>query len=320
MDAVAKRLNLYRGGALLFVVALLALWGGLGNSPSPPPATQTPSSDKLSVVATTTLVGDVVRQVAGDRADVSVLLPPNVDAHTFEPAPRDLVAVATADVVFVNGFQLEGPLLTALERVGEHTALTSVSRGIVPRALGKGESGDRTSIDPHVWLDPNNVIVWVDNIARALSQVDPEHAPDYRTNAARYDSKLRALDAWIEDQVAHIPPRDRLLVTNHDAFGYLAQRYGFRLIGSVLPGLSTLAEPSAKNLATLIDAIKKLGVKAIFVGTTVNPTLARRLAEDTGVTLVSVYTASLGAPGGPAATYLDYMRFDVAAIVGALEP
>jgi len=215
---------------------------------------------------------------------------------------------------------LEGPLLTAIERVGEHTALTPVSRGIAPRALGEGESGAGAALDPHVWLDPNNVIVWVDNIARALGQAAPSHARDYEANAAAYVAKLRTLDAWIQDQVAHIPPPERLLVTNHDAFGYLAQRYGFELVGSVLPGLSTLADPSAKNLATLIDAIKKLGVKALFVGTTVNPTLAQRLAEDTGVQLVTVYTSSLSAPGGPAASYLDFMRFDVAAIVGALAP
>jgi len=315
---VSKRLIVYRCGAALLAGVLLFMLGRAVLRPSPPPeATQVLDGDALSVVVTTTLIGDVVRQVAGNRAEVSVILPPNVDAHTFEPAPRDLAAVARADVVFVNGFQLEGPLLSAIEQVGEHTTLTPVSQGITPRTLTGKEAG---AVDPHVWFDPNNVVVWTNNVARVLSQADPAHASDYETNAAGYVSKLQTLDAWIQAQVARIPRERRLLVTDHDVFGYLAQRYGFQRVGALVPGLSTLAEPSAKNLATLIDAIKTLGVKAIFVGVTVNPTLAQRLSEDTGVQFVSVYTSSLSAPGGAATTYLDLMRFDVTAIVGALGP
>ena len=168
-------------------------------------------------------------------------------------------------------------------------------------------------------MDPNNVIIWVDNIERAMSEMDPENSDSYRANAASYRQALTDLADWLSGQVAQIPQANREMVTDHQVFGYLAARYGFNQIGAVIPGYSTLSEPSAQELAALETAIRDLGVQAIFVGNTVNPALTRRVAEDTGVQLVTLYTGSLTPQGEPASTYLDYMRYNANAIIDALK-
>jgi ABC-type Zn uptake system ZnuABC Zn-binding protein ZnuA len=175
------------------------------------------------------------------------------------------------------------------------------------------------TVDPHVWFDPHHVSTWVDNAARALSAIDPVQAATYQANAEQYRQELQALDRWIVEQVAAIPATNRQLVTDHLIFSYFAQRYGFEQVGAVVPGYSTLSEPSAQELAALEDAIRQTGVKAILVGNTVNPALAERVAGDTGTRLVQVYTDSLTAPGGEAESYLAFMRYNVRAIVDALK-
>ncbi|MEM5775715.1 MAG: zinc ABC transporter substrate-binding protein, partial [Anaerolineaceae bacterium] len=160
---------------------------------------------------------------------------------------------------------------------------------------------------------------WVDNIQQALSEADPDHAAVYQANADAYRAQLRDLDAWIREQVAAIPEENRRLVTDHMEQGYFADEYGFTLVGALIPGYSTLSEPSAKDMAEIEDAIRALGVKAVFVGNTINPTLAERVAADTGIQLVYIYSGSLSPAGGEASTYLDYMRYNVNAIVGALK-
>ena len=173
--------------------------------------------------------------------------------------------------------------------------------------------------DPHTWIDPNNVIIWVENISKALSESDPENAAVYKSNAQKYTIKLEELDTWIQNQVSEIPEGDRKLVTDHAMFGYFAARYGFEQIGAVFPGFSTMAEPAAQEIAALEDAIKAYGVRAIFVGNTINPSLANQIAKDTGIKVVTIYTGSLSESGGEAGTYLDYMRYNVSAIANALK-
>jgi ABC-type Zn uptake system ZnuABC Zn-binding protein ZnuA len=177
---------------------------------------------------------------------------------------------------------------------------------------------DHMGADPHVWTDPHSVMVWAGNIADSLGVLDPANADTYETNAQTYVEELEKLDEWIEEQVARVAPHDRQLVTDHTAFGYFAKRYGFDQVGAVIPGYSTLAEPSARELARLEGAIENRGVKAVFVGLTVNPDLARRVAEDTGTKLVFLYTGSLSEPDGPAGDYMAFMRYNVNAIVDAL--
>jgi ABC-type Zn uptake system ZnuABC Zn-binding protein ZnuA len=271
----------------------------------------TPTDGRLAVSTSTTILGDVARQIGGSRVDVNVLLPLGADPHAFEPRPQDVAALTDADVVLVNGLGLEAtlqPLLTNAKNI------VTVSDGITALPFAGEEGG----LDPHVWQDPNNVIVWARNMADAFSKADPAHADEYAANAEKYIAELTALDAWIQAQVAQVPAGNRKLVTEHATFGYFAARYGFEQIGEIIPSVSTGASPSAQELAALEDAIRSSGVKAVFVGTTVSPDMSRRVADDTGVKLVSLFTDSLSQPGGGAESYLEFMRYNVNAIVEAL--
>jgi manganese/iron transport system substrate-binding protein len=285
----------------------------------------TPSArgDKLYVIATTTIVGDVVQQVGGDAIALTVLLPVGTDPHTFDPSPQDMAKVTDADVVFANGAGLEAFLERLLANAGGDADVVYVSDGLTLIEGGhdhaEGDAHDEMGADPHTWTDPNNVLQWVDNIEAALSSQDPNHAADYKANAEAYRAQLRDLDAWVREQVSTIPVENRKLVTDHEAFAYFAQRYGFEQVGAIVPGYSTAAQPSAQELADLEDHIKTYSVKAVFVGNTVNPALAQRVTDDTGVKLISLYTGSLTEPGGEADSYLNYVKYNVGAIVEGLK-
>lgn len=314
------------------------------------------SGDQLRAVATTSIVGDVVGQVGGEHIELTVLVPTGADPHSFEPSPQDAVALAEADVIFINGLGLEEFMQDLLESAGSDAAVVAVSEGVAPRELGgdhdheegeeheeeadhegdhdheEGEEHEEEAdheeaeehehehegLDPHVWMDPNNVVVWVENIATALSGADPDNAASYQANADAYRAELLALDTWIREQVAQLDLEQRILVTDHDSFGYLAAAYDFEVVGAIIPSFSTGASPSAGELADLVDRIEEHKVPAIFVGTTVNPSLAEQIGNDLGVGVVSLYTGSLSDADGPASSYLDFMRYNIEAIVGAL--
>ncbi len=320
--------------SFLFFVTLLA--AALTPTYAAGPATATPvpltpvplqPGQKLKVLATTTIVGDVVKQVGGDAVDLTVLLPLGTDPHTFNPTPRDMAAVSDAQVIFANGAGLEVFLTNMLKNAGTSTPVVAVSDGITLRHLATDQPGptpppgqqENNGNDPHTWFSPINVQVWVQNIDQALSSLDPAHAADYKARAADYDQKLTQLDAWIKQQVAQIPPANRKLVTDHLAFGYYADRYGFEQIGAVIPSFSTAAQPSAQDMAQLEDAIRSQGVKAVIISNTINDALAQRVASDTGVKLVTLFDGSLGPAGSGAETYLDFMRYDTNVIVNALK-
>jgi zinc/manganese transport system substrate-binding protein len=271
---------------------------------------------ELHVLCTTTIVGDVVAHVAGTDLAVDVLLPPNADPHSFEATPSDLVRIAHADVIFENGAGLEEFLLPLLATADAR--VVDLSAGLALRTLPSNDAHAVGGTDPHVWFDPTYVIAWVDIVAAVLGSLDPERVTTYEARAAAYRESLRDLDAWIVEQVSRIPPANRRLVTDHDSFGYFADRYGFQLVGTVIPGSSALSEPSAREIAALEDCILETGVSAVFVGTTVNPALGAQVAADTGAQLVVLYTGSLSGPQGPAPTYIDLMRYDVTQIVSAL--
>ena len=314
---------------LLFAVLLLA---ACGQKTETPVVEQGDSGEILNVVATTTIVGDVVAQIGDERINLSVLLPAGTDPHSFEPTPQDITKIMQADVVFANGAGLEEFLNNLIESAGASDKVVHVSEGIDLMLLGsqehdhegeehdhEGEEHDHEGGDPHTWVDPNNVMVWVQNIEQKLSEADPANAGAYAANAKAYTTELKTLDAWIREQVAQVPMADRKLVTDHMLFGYFAEEYGFEQVGALIPGYSTLAEPSVREIAEIEDAIRKLGVKAIFVGNTINPALAQRVADDTGIKLIFVYTGSLSGPDGEAPSYLEYIRYNVSAFVEALK-
>ncbi|MGC9347701.1 MAG: metal ABC transporter substrate-binding protein [Anaerolineae bacterium] len=287
--------------------------------------------ERLRVVATTSIVADVVSRVGGDLIDLSGLMPLGVDPHAFEPTPQDAAAVSEAHVVFINGAGLELFIDDLLEAAGSETPVVAVSRGIDLLPAGahdhereeadadhEDEEHGEEEMDPHTWFDPNNVRVWVDNIEGALSRLDPDNAEAYGANARAYADDLDALDAWIKEQLAGVPEERRKLVTDHAVFTYFVEAYGFEQVGVIVPGASTLSEPSAQALADLVDEIKTEEIPAIFVSTTVNPRLAQQVARETGVEVVELYTGSLSPEGGPADTYLSFMRYDVTQIAEAL--
>jgi manganese/iron transport system substrate-binding protein len=278
--------------------------------------------ERLQVVATTNIVADVVQNVGGDLIDLKTLMPVGTDPHTFEPTPQDVAAVADAHVVFVNGAGLEIFLEHLMESAGEGVTVVPVSYGLELRQFehAQKQEGDHHhgEFDPHTWFDPTNVMVWTHNIEHTLSTLDPGNAEAYEANAEAYEAELEELDGWIRERLASIPEANRRLVTDHTSFSYFAHRYGFEQVGAVFPGYSTLAEPSAQDIAALEDTISEFDVKAIFVGLTVNPDLAKRVAEDTGTQLVFLYTGSLSEAGDPADDYISFMKYNVSAIAEAL--
>ncbi|MCD6291394.1 MAG: zinc ABC transporter substrate-binding protein [Anaerolineae bacterium] len=274
---------------------------------------------KLRVVASTSIVGDVVANVGGNLIDLTVLMEPGQDPHSYEPTAKDIAAISKAHVIFINGLSLEEGLERTIRAAADRgQPVIPVSAGVHVRELTPPGERGKSRPDPHTWFDPNNVIVWVDNIEHALSALDPNHAADYAAQADAYRQKLRDLDAYIREQVERIPPEHRKLVTDHLAFGYFADRYGFDVIGAVIPGFSTVAEPSASDLAKLSAQIREVGVPAIFVGNTTNPHMTEVLAKEVGVRVFSLYTGSLGKPGSGAETYIGMMKTDVDTIVKGL--
>lgn len=280
------------------------------------------SGPGLHVVASTTILGDVVAQVGGEHIELTVLFPIGADPHTFDPRPQDAAAISSAQLIFLNGLGLEESIETIIDTnaIGE---IVHVSDGIKVLELDDTQKTEvehgHENGDPHTWTDPNNVIVWTENISAALSRIDPPNASIYRQNAETYIASLRDLDAWISSEVAGVPPERRKLVTDHQAFGYFAEEYGFEQTGTLIGSFSTNASPSAQEIAALEDLIRAQNVPAVFVGAAANSRLAEQVAQDTGIAVIPVYTGSLTAPGGEAGNYLDFMKYNVNAIVEALK-
>ena len=299
---------------------------------SPPSFAQTPpSGDPLQVVASFSVLGDLVENIGGDAVEVTTLIAPGVDAHTYDPAPADLVVLSEADLAFENGLGFEPWLDQFFASTQPSATRVVVTEGIAPRAADENaeqegnelpaeDAGEHGEFDPHVWHDVANVIVMVGNIRDALAAADPARAELYAANAEAYISELTALDASIRQQAGSLPQERRKLVTSHDTFGYFAAAYGFEVIGTALGSLSTEAgDPSARDIATLIREIEEAGVPAIFAENVANRDLMESIAAEAGVELAApLYTDALGPPGSPGDTYVGMMQSNVTTIVDAL--
>lgn len=301
--------------AMLSVVAVAAVLGAAGCG-----AGGSATGGALDVVAAESFLADIAQNVAGDRFTVGTLIPPGADPHAFEPTPKDLGAVAGADLVIVNGGGLEGPLLDTLKNAGGSATIVDASAGLTSRTPQPGEPPlAARQTDPHFWLDPVLVETYVTNICDAFVKADSAAAAVYKANAAAYTAKLRQLDAWIKAQVTQLPVQDRKLVLNHASHGYFADRYGFQVVGTVIPSVGTSESPTAQQLAALTAAIRKSGAKAIFVEKDENPQLAEQIAAETGIRVVTgLLDHSLTPADGAAPTYIDMMKYDTRRIVEAL--
>jgi zinc/manganese transport system substrate-binding protein/manganese/iron transport system substrate-binding protein len=257
------------------------------------------AADRLRVVATTVQITALAKEVGADQFELKGLVPAGADPHEFEPTASDLVAIEGADLILRHGIGLDDWLDKTL-KAGKKAKLVTVTTGV---QLRKETEDGKVVEDPHVWHTSVNAKKMVDNIAAALDRTDPAHKATYEANAAAYKKKLDAAAGQVRAILNEIPPANRKLVTNHDAFGYFAQAYGLKIVGAVIPSLSTQAEPSASDVAKLLETIKRERVKAIFAESSVGAKLATTLAHEAGVKVVDdLYGDSLGQPGGGAET------------------
>lgn len=292
-----------------------------------PAAPTQPQAAGLKVIAAETFLADIVQNVAGDRLTVDSLIPSGLDPHAFEPTPQDLARLAEANLLIINGAGFE-PWLTEMEaNAGGQRTIIEAAAGLTSRTAREGEEAMHVEEegeahaegDPHFWLDPLSVITYVENIRDGLSAADPQGADTYAANAEAYIAELKALDERIRAQVDTIPADRRLIVTNHESFGYFADRYGFRIVGTIVPSVTTGSAPSAQQLASLVERIQQTGVSAIFLETGANPQLADQLAQETGVRVITdLYTHSITGADGPAPTYIAMMEHNARVIVEAL--
>lgn len=268
----------------------------------------------LSVVATFSVLGDMVREVGGNRIDLEVLVGPDGDAHTFEPSPSDAKTVAGADLLILNGLDFE-PWLARLAASSETKAqLVTASAGVEPRRMN--EDG-RIVLDPHAWQNLANGAIYVRNIEAALAKADPADAAFFHENAAKFTKRIAELDAWTRAEIAAVPAGKRKVITTHDAFGYFGAAYGVAFLAP--EGLSTDAEPSAGALARLIDQIKREEIGALFIENMSDPRLIETIARETGAKMGGeLYSDALSSSDGAAPTYPDMFRNNVPKLVAAM--
>jgi ABC-type Zn uptake system ZnuABC Zn-binding protein ZnuA len=270
---------------------------------------------QITVVATTTQMQDLVRNVGGSHVHVVGVLEPNVDPHDFSPTPQDAVVLAGADLVVESGVGVDAWAQELISDAGVDAPTFVASAGLPLRA---GDSAEPAG-DPHWWHDPTLFERAATALAARLAEVDPDHAAAYRANAERYVGELRRMDAHNRRLIACVPAAERRLVTNHDAFGYFAAHYGLTVVGSVIPSLSTAAQPSAQELAALIQRIRQQHVRAIFTESSINPQLEQQIGREAGVRVyANLYGDTLGPSGSPGATYIGMERSNVQNVVTGL--
>ena len=295
----------------LVACALLALFGC---------AVPAAAQEKIKVVASFSIFADLVRNVGGDRVEVTTLIGRNEDSHAFEPSPADSRRVADARLVVVNGLGFEGWLNRLVQAAGSKVPVVVASTGVQARE-GQGDQTrlalERVGVDPHAWQSVANVKRYVANIRDALIKVDPAGQGTYTANAAAYLARLDALDREIRSTLAKIPADRRRVISSHDAFGYFADAYGVAFLAP--GGLSTDAEPSARAVARIIQRIRSEKIGALFLENVVDPRLVQIIARETGARVGgTLYSDALTGPDGPAPTYLDMMRHNVRQLAAAL--
>ncbi|MFE6287464.1 zinc ABC transporter substrate-binding protein AztC [Streptomyces sp. NPDC057877] len=279
----------------------------------------TADGDRPRIVVTTNILGDVTREIAGAEAEVTVLMRPNADPHSFGLSARQAAELEQADLVVYNGLGLEENVLRHVDAArAAGVATFEVGKAVDPLTFGPGVDGEA---DPHFWTDPERMRTAVGLIAdRVTEHVDGVDETTIRANASRYDGRLTDLATHMRESFDRIPEDDRALVTNHHVFGYLADRFGFRVIGAVIPSGTTLASPSSSDLRSLTQAMERAGVRTVFADSSQPTRLAEVLRTELGgrVRVVELYSESLTAKGEGADTYLRMMRANTTAMTAGL--
>ena len=274
-------------------------------------ATAAAAEEKMKIVASFSILGDMVEQVIGDHASVTTIVGPDADAHIYQPSVADARSVADADVIFVNGLGFETWSDTLIAESGTEASVHVATDGITP-VLVDGE------VDPHAWNSLLNGVVYITNIADVLKQKLPEYANDIDVNTSAYISKLNALDAETKAALAELGDDKRTVVTAHDAFGYLADAYGMNFLAPV--GIDSEAEPSAQELAQLIAQLKEDGAAALFVENITSPALVQQISDETGLEIGGrLFSDALSERGGPATSYLAMFEHNLGTLLKALK-
>ncbi|MBR0567694.1 metal ABC transporter substrate-binding protein [Azoarcus sp. L1K30] len=296
-------LSLSRFTAILFVTLSL----------SPGAAQAAP----IDVTASFSILGDMVREVGGERIRVQTLVGADEDAHAFQPRPSDSRRIGNARLVVVNGLGFDDWMARLARSGGYKGPVVIASRGVTTLAMDADKHGHGHGIDPHAWQDVGNAQRYVDNIATALIEVDPEGADTYRANAARYAGELKVLDAQIREALGSLSAAQRKVVSSHDAFGYFAHAYDLQFLSPV--GVSNDAEPTAKGVARLIQQLRKEKVPAVFIENISDPRLSERISAESGAVMGgTLYSDALSAASGPAPTYVTMMRHNLHTLMAAL--
>jgi zinc/manganese transport system substrate-binding protein len=275
------------------------------------------AQNRISVVASFSILGDLVKNVGNDRVDVATLVGPNGDVHVYSPTPADAKTLAVAKAVFVNGLGLEGWMIRLVAASGTKAPLVVASKGVKAREMADRHDAGHMVPDPHAWQSVANAKIYVANIRDALSSADPAGKEIYAANAQSYLGKLDALETDVKAAIAKIPADRREIVVTHDAFGYFGDAYGLEFIAP--EGVSTDAEASAKNVGAIISQIKRQKIPAVFMENITDPRLVQQIAKETGATIAgTLYSDALSEPNGPAGSYIDMMRNNIRAIDNAL--
>ncbi|HEY4280989.1 MAG TPA: metal ABC transporter substrate-binding protein [Conexibacter sp.] len=307
---MARTRLLFLPVTLAAAVALSAC-GGSGSSDSAPASTgaagastTAASASPIKVVATTTQLGDFVREIGGAGADVTQVLQPNTDPHDYEPRPNDVTSTSGAKIVFESGNNLDRWMGKVVEQSGGSPTVVTLADSNVDRLAGEASGPEASRYDPHWWHDPANVEAAIPVIAQALATANPGDRATYEANADAYLRQVQAMDAGVKRCFAQVPESERKLVTDHDAFNYFAKHFGIHVIGAVIPSQTTTAQASAGELARLAQTIKSEGVRAIFPETSVNSKLEKSIASETGASAdYTLYGDTLGPQGSTGETY-----------------
>ncbi|RWA70721.1 zinc ABC transporter substrate-binding protein AztC [Mesorhizobium sp.] len=291
-------------------------------------ATSSAFAAPLKVVASFTVIADLAKNVGGDRVNITTIVGPDGDAHVYEPSPADAVAMAGADIVLVNGLHFEGFLQRLVDASATKASIVTLTNGVTPidfkpefadadAAEGAGTSGGKTGTDPHAFQSIANAKIYVKNVVDAFCTADAEGCDSYKANAAAYTAKLDALEGEVKAAIQSIPEAKRVVITSHDAFGYFEHEYGLTFLAP--QGISTDSEPSAADVAKLVEQVKQDKAAAIFIENITNPRLIEQIAGETGIKVGgTLYSDALSGSDGPASTYIDMMHNNITQIKGAI--
>lgn len=282
-------------------------------------STPAPAQEKLKVVATFSILADLVKNVGGERVALATLVGPNADAHVYSPTPADAKTLAEAGLVVTNGLGFEGWINRLVKASATKAKVAAASKGVKPRraAGGHGHNHGHADSDPHAWQSVANAKIYVANIRDALSEADPAGRDAYAANAAAYLARLDALEAEVKSAVAKIPEDRRKVITTHDAFGYFGAAYGIAFVAP--QGVSTEADVAAKDVARIIGQIRKQKIPAVFLENVSDPRLLKRISEESGVRIGgTLYSDALTEEKGEAPTYIDMIRHNLRELATAL--